>query len=111
MMMMVSLKIMMMMMIGNNVCSIAMKLIIEIPLRQKMTSWFLYSWTQMLWLQLIMKMMIVVTYWAVFTVAPNFRYQNDKNLLTKFVGCFALSFFLAKKLWLTDLILKIRRNS
>ena len=48
--------------IGMNVSSIAMKLKIEIPVRRKMTSWFLYIWTQMLWLQLIMEMMIVVTY-------------------------------------------------
>ena len=45
--------------IGMNVSSIAMKLKIEIPVQHKMTSWFLYSWTQMLWLQLIMEMMIV----------------------------------------------------
>ena len=36
--------------IGMNVSSIAMKLKIEIPVRRKMTSWFPYIWTQMLWL-------------------------------------------------------------
>ena len=45
-----------------HVSSIAMKLEIEIPVRRKMTSWFLYILTQMLWLQLIMEMMIIVTY-------------------------------------------------
>ena len=48
--------------IGMHVSSIAMKLEIEIPVRRKMTSWFLYILTQMLWLQLIMEMMIIVTY-------------------------------------------------
>ena len=92
MMMMVLLKIMMIM-INNNVSSIAMKLIIDIPVRHKLTSWFLYIWTQMLWLQLIMAMMIVVTYWPVFNCCSQFSVPKWQKLAQPMRSCFAFSFF------------------
>ena len=78
----------MMMVIDNNVSSIAMKLIIGIPVEHKMTSWFLWSWTQMFWLQLIMEMMIVDS----FNCCSQFSVPKWQKLAQPMRGCFALSF-------------------